>query len=135
MKIKNEFKRINIKNGTCYYFDDIIRVEDIDFDNILLEKKSFENILIYDISYKALMGVKPLSIRFDEVYGVIKIYDGTRYLQLFSSWFYRRIDDRMNYLIVKKVIINMVLIIILEEPEFIHIIPYIWKKYLYFIML
>ena len=125
MKIKNEFKRINIKNGTCYYFDDIIRVEDIDFDNILLEKKSFENILIYDISYKALMGVKPLSIRFDEVYGVIKIYDGTRYLQLFSSWFYRRIDDRMNYLIVKKVIINMVLIIILEEPEFIHIIPYI----------
>ena len=125
MKIKNEFKRIDIKNGTCYYFDDIIRVEDTDFDNILLEKKSFENILIYDISYKAFMGVKPLSIRFDEVYGVIKIYDGTRYLQLFGSWFYRRIDDRMNYLIVKKVIINMVLIIILEEPEFIHIILYI----------
>ena len=125
MKIKNEFKRIDIKNGTCYYFDDIIRVEDTDFDNILLEKKSFENILIYDISYKAFMGVKPLSIRFDEVYGVIKIYDGTRYLQLFGSWFYRRIDDRMNYLIVKKVIINMVLIIILEEPEFNHIILYI----------
>ena len=125
MKIKNEFKRIDIKNRTCYYFDDIIRVEDTDFDNILLEKKSFENILIYDISYKAFMGVKPLSIRFDEVYGVIKIYDGTRYLQLFGSWFYRRIDDRMNYLIVKKVIINMVLIIILEEPEFIHIILYI----------
>ena len=125
MKIKNEFKRIDIKNGTCYYFDDIIRVEDTDFDNILLEKKSFENILIYDISYKAFMGVKPLSIRFDEVYGVIKIYDGTRYLQLFGSWFCRRIDDRMNYLIVKKVIINMVLIIILEEPEFTHIILYI----------
>ena len=125
MKIKNEFKRIDIKNGTCYYFDDIIRVEDIHFDKILLEKKSFENILIYDISHKAFMGVKPLSIRFDEVYGVIKIYDGTRYLQLFGSWFYRRIDDRMNYLIMKKVIINMVLIIILEEPEFIHIILYI----------
>ena len=45
------------------------------------------------------MVVKPLRTRFDEVYGVIKIYDGTRYLELFGSWFYHRIYDRINYLI------------------------------------
>ena len=71
MESKNEFKKIDIKNCTYYYFDVIIRVEDIDFFNILLEEKSYENILIYDISYKTFMGAKPLRIRFDEAYGVI----------------------------------------------------------------
>ena len=33
----------------CYHFHDIRRVEDIDFD-ILLNEKSYENILIYDTS-------------------------------------------------------------------------------------
>ena len=35
----------------CYYFDDIIKLEDFDHD-IFIEKKSHENILIYDILYK-----------------------------------------------------------------------------------
>ena len=34
--------------------------------------------MTYDISFKTFIGVKPLRIRFDEVYGIIKIYDGTR---------------------------------------------------------
>ena len=48
----NELKKVCIKNCTCYYFDDIIKIEDFDFDDILLDKKSFENILIFDISHK-----------------------------------------------------------------------------------
>ena len=91
MESKNEFKKIDIKNRTCYHFDNIIKIKDIDFDNILLDEKSYENILIYGISYKTFMGVKPLRIRFDKVYGVIKICDGTRYLELFDSWIYNRI--------------------------------------------
>ena len=42
----NEFKKIRIKNRTCYYFDDIIKFEDSDFDNILINKKADESILI-----------------------------------------------------------------------------------------
>ena len=53
-----------MKNLACYYFDDIIRAEDIDFDNVLLDEKSYEIILIYDISYKTFMVVKPLRIWF-----------------------------------------------------------------------
>ena len=41
MKFKN-----CIKNGTCYYFDDMIKIEDFDFDNILLDGRSYENTLI-----------------------------------------------------------------------------------------
>ena len=33
---------------------------------------------------KTLFGSKPLRIRFDEVDGFIKVYDGIRYLALFS---------------------------------------------------
>ena len=35
MESKDESKQLDIKSCTCYYFDDIMRVIDIDFDNIL----------------------------------------------------------------------------------------------------
>ena len=34
----------------CCYFNDIIEIEDFDFDNILKDEKSYENILVYNIS-------------------------------------------------------------------------------------
>ena len=61
-----------------------MNLEDFDLDNILIDEKSHENILIYDISYKTLIGSKPLRIRFDKIDGFIRIYDGTRYLTLFG---------------------------------------------------
>ena len=36
----------------CYYFDDITEIEDFDFNNILIDKKSYQNILVYSISCK-----------------------------------------------------------------------------------
>ena len=62
-----------------YYQDDIIKLEDFDIDNILIDEKSNENILIYNFSYKTLIGSKPLCIRFDKIDGFIRIYDGIRY--------------------------------------------------------
>ena len=41
---KNELKKVSIKNRTCYYFDDIIKIKDFDFDNDLLDQKSYKNI-------------------------------------------------------------------------------------------
>ena len=38
----------------CYYFKDIIKIEDSDICNILLDEKSNETILIYDVLYKIL---------------------------------------------------------------------------------
>ena len=58
----NEFKKVLIKNHTWYYFDAVIKLEDFDIDNIVIDEKSHENILIYDISYKNLIGSKPLLI-------------------------------------------------------------------------
>ena len=58
MDNKDELKN-NIKNRTCYYFDDIIRIRDINPNNILLNEKLQRKILIYDVSYKTFMGEKP----------------------------------------------------------------------------
>ena len=88
---KNELKEIDIKNRTYYHFDDIMRDIDIYSGDILFEEKSYktyENILIYDISHKVFMGSILLHIRFDKIDGFIKIYDGIRYLVLLDhSWF------------------------------------------------
>ena len=70
-------EKISIKICTCYYFDYMLKIEDFDFDSILLDKKSDENILIYNISYKTLTGTKPLRMRFDKVHGLIRVSDGT----------------------------------------------------------
>lgn len=43
----------------CYCFDVAIDIEDFDFDNILLDKKSYENIFIYEVSYKTFIASKP----------------------------------------------------------------------------
>ena len=49
MESHNEFKNTDIRNHTCYFVGDIIRVEDIGLDIILLYETSCENISIYDI--------------------------------------------------------------------------------------
>ena len=56
----NEFKKISIENCTYYYFDDTIKFKDSDSDNILLNQKQYENVLVYNISYTTLICTKPL---------------------------------------------------------------------------
>ena len=38
MESNNKLKEIDIKNCTCYYFDDIIKIEDFNFDILINEK-------------------------------------------------------------------------------------------------
>ena len=111
---------INIKNRTCYYFDDIIRIKDFNFDNFFLDEKSYENILIYDISYKTLIGAKPLLVRFNKIERFIRVYDGTRYLVLFGGEKYDFIYNGIRYLL--GVVWRMFFLIIAQKLKLIHII-------------
>ena len=64
----------------------VLRVVNIDFDNILSDKKSYKTykcILIYKILYKTFMVGKPLLIRFDEIDGYIK----TSLVSLYTFYF------------------------------------------------
>ena len=77
--------KVSIKNCTCYYFAYIIKLEDFNPDNILIDQKAHENILIHGISYKSIIVSYFFRIRLDKINGIIIIYDKTRYLTLFSS--------------------------------------------------
>ena len=76
-----------------------MELEDFDIDNILIDEKSYENILLYDILYKTLIDPKPLRIGFKKIDGFIRIYDETRYLTLFGTEKHDAIYDRIRYLI------------------------------------
>ena len=96
--LKKNFKRIDTKNSTCFYFDHIINIEGFDFDNILIDEKSYENGLVYKISFKTLNERKPLRIRFNNVHVFIRVYHGTRYCVLFDLEKYPVIFNRITYL-------------------------------------
>ena len=46
MESKDELKEIDSKSRACYYFSDIIKDIDINFSNILLHEKLYENISV-----------------------------------------------------------------------------------------
>ena len=95
------------------------------FSNILLNKKLYENISVYNISYKSPTGPKPLRITFDKIDGFILSLDGKiKHLILFDYGLFDKICDKIEYLISKKVVLQIVLIIILERLELIYIILY-----------
>ena len=101
-KENNDLKKVRIKHCMCYYFDGIIELEDFEIDNILIDEKSHENILIYDISYKTLIELKPLHIILKKIDGFIRTHDGTRYLTLFGSEKNDAFKNRIRYLITLK---------------------------------
>ena len=57
----------------------MIRIKNFDFGNILLDKTSNENILIYDVLYKTLIDVKLLRIMFDKIDRFVRDYGGIKY--------------------------------------------------------
>ena len=71
------FKKFVFELCMLFYFSDIIKCEDFDFDNILINEKVYKNILIYNIFYRALIGPKPQHIRFDKINGFIRVYNVT----------------------------------------------------------
>ena len=62
----------------------MININDLDFDNILSDEKSYKNFLIHGVATKVCM-VQSLRIIFDKVDVCIRKYDGTKYLALFYS--------------------------------------------------
>ena len=103
MKSKNELKEIDIKNCVCYYFDDTINGSKINFSNILLDRKLYENISVYKNSYKTPADPKSSRIRLDKLDGFIKVLDGKfKHLVLLDYGLFNTICDKIKYLIRKK---------------------------------
>ena len=135
MESNDKLKKISIKNHT-WYFDDTIKIEDFDLDNILIDEKPYENGLVYIILYKNLIAAKPLRIRFDKTDGCIRVYDWTRYLVLFGSEKYDFIYNSVRHLTgVKSGIIMLFLIKIYKnQSRFIRFLTSKKKQWLFIIL-
>ena len=79
--------------------NDIIKLEGSDLDKTLIDEISLKNILIYGISYKTLVSLETLRIRFDKIDEIKRIYNGTRFLALFRTNKYDVIYEKIRYLI------------------------------------
>ena len=114
----NEFKKLCIKICTCYYFNDIIRLEDFDFDNILIDEKSHKNILIYDISYKTLVSPKPITrylvlLDPEKFRYLINLKSGNTYI--FSPYFAKIKVDSYDSLPIEKILTLHNVIILIKS--------------------
>ena len=80
----------------------MIKLEDFDLDNILIDKRSHKHILIYNIPFKTLTDSKRLHVRFNKIDVIIKISERSEYLTLFGTKKYDAIYDEIRYLKYKK---------------------------------
>ena len=79
--------------------------------------------------YKTPTRPKPLQIMFNKIDGLIIALGGKNtYLILFDYGLFNKICDQIKYLISKKIILQIVVIIILERSELIHLILYLLKN-------
>ena len=58
--------------------------------------------MIHNISYKILIGAKPLRTRFNKIDRFIRVYNETTYLILFGPKKYDAIYNRIKYLMSQK---------------------------------
>ena len=82
-------KEINIKNGTYYFFNDMINIKDFDSSLLKIDKKSYKNIGIYNIGYitikkiddcENIYSVNPLYLLVNHASGYIEEKNGNKYL-------------------------------------------------------
>ena len=88
-----ETKSINTKNQTCYFYNDIIDLKDLDAKLLKTDKKSYKNIDIYYTGYikikkiddyESIYSVNPLYLRIDHARGYIEEKNENKYL-IFNS--------------------------------------------------
>ena len=86
-----EFKQINIKNRTYYFYNDQIDLKDFDARLLKIDKKDYNEIDIYYIGYVTVKkiancnninSVNPLYLMIDKMIGHFEEKSGNKYLVL-----------------------------------------------------
>ena len=88
-----EVKQINIKNRTCYFYNDLTDLKNFDARLLKTDKKSYKNIDIYYTGYikikkiddyESIYSVNPLHLLINHASGYIEKKNGNKYL-IFDS--------------------------------------------------
>ena len=96
-------KKINIKNRTCYFYNDIINLDEFAVSKIKVDKKDFNDIDIYYLDYEHKMkisecnvinSVNPLYLRIININGQFKKgKDDAWYLVISDKDVYKKLVD------------------------------------------
>ena len=87
-------KQINIKNGTYYFYNDIINLKNVESKLLKIDKKSYKNIGIYNIGYitikkiddcENIYSVNPLYLFINHANGYIEEKGLNKYLSFDST--------------------------------------------------
>ena len=85
-------KQLNIKNRTCYFYNDPINIKDFDARLLKLDKKTSMGLGIYYIGYITKNGmewnvnrVNPLYLVINRIDGFIEEKNADKYLNIISS--------------------------------------------------
>ena len=100
-------KEINIKNRTCYYYNDIIDLDEFDESKIKVDKKDFNSIDIYYLAYEyqkkitecnIIRSGNPLYLRIVDIKGQFeKGKDDAWYLVISNKDdFYKKLVDKFE---------------------------------------
>ena len=90
-----------------------------------MDGESYENNSIFDISYNTLIDAKPFRIMLDDVDGLIRYYDGTKYLALFDLENDDSFYDRIRYLIRLESGMTYLFLIIKQKSKLIEMTIYL----------
>ena len=86
-----KIRQINIKNWTCYFYNDQIDLKDFDTKLLKIDKKDYNEIDIYYIGYVTVKkiancnninSVNPLYLMINEMIGHFEEKNGNKYLVL-----------------------------------------------------
>ena len=88
--MSNKVKDISIKNHTCYFSNDTIKIKIFDPNNTKIDENSYKNIIIYHIGYVTIRdskyvkinSVNPLYLIFSKVNGYFEEINKNKYLAL-----------------------------------------------------
>ena len=87
-------KQIDIKNGTYYFYNDMINIKKFDSNLLQIDKKSYKDIGICNIGYitikkiddcESIYTANPLYLRVDHVNGYIEEKEVNKYLVFYSQ--------------------------------------------------
>ena len=81
-------KKLNIKNRSCYFYNDLINVLNFEASNLKIDKKTWKDIDIYFIGYVDkkpdwnVNSVNPLYLIINRVYGYVSEKNDVRFLKI-----------------------------------------------------
>ena len=93
-------KELNIKNKTCYYFEDMINIRNFNSNLLKIDKRPYKDDYIYHIDYLTIKkfgdygkinSVKPLYLIVYSATGYFKEKNGKKYLIIDSTEEYEKV--------------------------------------------